>query len=145
MRRNGKSQSRNGRHADEVSIFWNNQLPMKKMYVYIMSNYTRTTFYVGVTNNLERRVTEHKRLKGSVFTSKYKLIDLVYYEEIFGTIEAITREKQIKNRPRQWKLDLIKQLNPEMPDLAKQWGSKDADLGQHDGGIRLRLFSEELK
>lgn len=114
------------------------------MYVYIMSNYTRTTFYVGVTNNLERRVAEHKSLKGSVFTSKYKLIDLVYYEEIFGATKAIEREKQIKNRPRQWKLNVIKEKNPEMLDLAKHWGSKDADLGQHDGRVRLRLFSEEL-
>lgn len=97
-----------------------------------MSNYARTTFYVGVTNNLERRVTEHKRLKGSIFTSKYKLTDLVYYEEIFGAIDAIEREKQIKNRPRQWKMDLIKQLNPEMLDLTRHWDKKDADLGQHD-------------
>ena len=105
---------------------------MKKMYVYIMSNHWRTTFYVGVTSDLERRVADHKRLKGSAFTSKYKLIDLVYYEEIFGARDAIAREKQLKNRPRQWKLDLIKQLNPEMVDLARDWASIDADLGQHD-------------
>jgi putative endonuclease len=99
------------------------------MYVYIMSNYARTTFYVGVTNNIERRVAEHKSLKGSVFTSKYKLTDLVYYEEIYGPLTAIQREKQIKNRPRQWKLDLIMERNPEMTDLAKVWGSsKDADF-----------------
>ena len=109
-----------------------------------MSNYARTTFYVGVTNNLVRRVAEHKELKGSAFTTKYKLIDLIYYEEIFGAIAAIQREKQIKNRPRQWKLDLIKQLNPEMHDLAREWGSKNADLRQHDGRVRLRVFSEEL-
>ncbi len=102
------------------------------MYVYIMSNYNRTTFYVGVTNNLEKRVTAHKSLKGSVFTSKYKLTDLIYFEEIFGANAAITREKQLKNRPRQWKLDLIKQLNPEMTDLAKELFSKDADYRQHD-------------
>ncbi len=117
---------------------------MKTMYVYIMSNSMRTTFYVGVTNNLERRVNEHKRLRGSAFTTKYKLTDLVYYEEIFGAIDAITREKQIKNRPRQWKLDLIKQLNPEMLDIAKHWGSKDADLGQHDSRTRLRVFSHKM-
>mgnify|MGYP001564002180 FL=1 len=117
---------------------------MKTMYVYIMSNYTRTTFYVGVTNNLERRVAEHKKLKGSAFTTKYKLTDLVYYENIFGALASIQREKQIKNRPRQWKLDLIKQLNPEILDLARDWGSKDADLGQHDDRARLRVFSEEL-
>ncbi|MBK7666120.1 MAG: GIY-YIG nuclease family protein [Sphingobacteriaceae bacterium] len=106
---------------------------MKTMFVYIMSNHTRTTFYTGVTNNLERRVAEHKSLKGSAaFTSKYKLVDLVYYEEIFGTIEAISRKKQIKNRPRHWKLNLIRELNPEMMDLSRDWSSKDADYGQHD-------------
>lgn len=102
------------------------------MYVYIMSNQTRTTFYTGVTNNLERRVAEHKSLKGSTFTSKYKLVDLVYYEEICGAMAAIQREKQIKNRPRHWKLNLIRELNPEMMDLSRDWSSKDADYGQHD-------------
>jgi putative endonuclease len=93
----------------------------KQAFVYIMSNKNRTTFYIGVTNNLERRVIEHKGLKGSAFTRKYKLIDLVYYEEISGITMAIKREKQLKNWHRNWKINLIKELNPEMSDLAKDW------------------------
>lgn len=108
-----------------------------------MSNYARSTFYVGVTNDLERRVAEHKSLQGSVFTSKYKLIDLIYYEEIFGTLKAIEREKQIKNRPRQWKLGLIRQLNPEMLDLARDWSSKDADCGQHKVSFERIQFKRQ--
>jgi putative endonuclease len=98
------------------------------MYVYIMSNMNRTTFYTGVTNNLKRRVLEHKSLKGSVFTSKYKLVDLIYYEEILGPLSAITREKQIKNRPRKWKLNLIKQLNPELRDLSGEFAVEKSRL-----------------
>ncbi len=86
-----------------------------------MSNYGRTTFYIGVTNNIERRVAEHKKLEGSEFTTKYKLTDLVYYEEIFGALNAILREKQLKNWHRDWKLNLIKELNPEMHNLARDW------------------------
>lgn len=63
-------------------------------YVYIMSNYNRTTLYIGVTSNIERRVLEHKAGSGSGFTSKYKLTDLLYTESVPGIEEAIAREKQ---------------------------------------------------
>lgn len=96
----------------------------KRAFIYIISNYNRTTFYIGVTNNLERRISEHKQLKGSVFAARYKLTDLVYYEEIYGIINAIAREKQLKNWHRYWKINLIKELNPEMLDLAKDWYGK---------------------
>lgn len=92
---------------------------MKVAYVYIMSNHKRTTFYIGVTNNLERRVAEHKAEVGSVFTSKYKLDDLLYYERIYGIEQAIEREKQLKNWKRKWKIDLIKSINPHMLDLTE--------------------------
>ncbi len=92
-----------------------------RAFVYIMSNTGRTTFYIGVTNNIERRVGEHKRLEGSAFSRKYKLIHLVYYEEISGITKAIAREKQLKNWHRDWKINLIKEMNPEMLDLAKDW------------------------
>jgi putative endonuclease len=94
---------------------------ISRAFIYIISNFNRTTFYIGVTNNLERRIKEHKLLKGSTFSSKYKLTDLVYYEEISNMKSAITREKQLKNWHREWKLNLIKELNPEMEDLAKDW------------------------
>jgi putative endonuclease len=89
----------------------------KAGYVYILSNKHRTTFYIGVTNNLQRRVIEHRSGTGSKFTSKYNLVDLVYYERIFDIEKAIAREKQLKNWHRDWKLNLIKSVNPEMKDL----------------------------
>jgi putative endonuclease len=85
-----------------------------------MSNKKRTTFYIGVTNNLERRVKEHKQ-GYSEFTNKYKLYDLVYYEIISDIITAIAREKQLKRWHREWKINLIKTMNSELVDLAKDW------------------------
>ncbi len=85
-----------------------------------MSNARRTTFYIGVTNDLERRVLEHKN-DLSDFTSKYKLYDLVYYEVISDIKTAIAREKQLKRWHREWKLNLIKSMNPEFLNLAEDW------------------------
>ena len=70
---------------------------MPHSYVYIMSNKWRTTLYIGVTNNLERRVLEHKRGEGSEFTNKYNLEHLIYFEEGDSIEAAIAREKQLKN------------------------------------------------
>ena len=88
----------------------------KTGYVYIMSNKHRTTFYIGVTNNIQRRVGEH-RAGMSAFTKRYNLHHLVYYEEITGIRKAIAREKQLKNWHRGWKINLIRSVNPEMKDL----------------------------
>jgi len=90
---------------------------MKSGYIYIMSNKNRTTFYVGVTSDFDRRITEHKENIGSAFCKKYNLTDLVYFEEFDDINSAIQREKQVKNWKREWKLNLIKSLNPEMLDL----------------------------
>ena len=99
---------------------------MKIGFVYIMSNKNRTTFYIGVTNDIARRTLEHKTGNGTIFTSKYKCTDLVYYEDIVGNFKtAIAREKQLKNWHRQWKINLIKELNPEMIDLAADWHDKE--------------------
>ena|SRR5690606_15180507 len=95
-------------------------LSLRRAFVYIMSNYQRTTFYIGVTNNLERRVREHRSGMGN-FTSEYKLYYLVYFEIISDIGTAIRREKQLKNWHRQWKINLIKEMNPEMNDLAHDW------------------------
>ena len=86
-------------------------------YVYVMSNKNRTTFYIGVTGNLKERIADHKNGASSVFTSKYSLYDLVYYEEFPDILQAIDREKQLKNWHRQWKINLVKSVNPEMNDL----------------------------
>jgi len=82
-----------------------------------MTNKTNTTFYIGVTNNIQRRVYEHKNELVQGFTSKYKLKKLVYHEVYNRIEEAIAREKQLKNWHREWKMNLIKSLNPDFKDL----------------------------
>jgi putative endonuclease len=90
---------------------------MKQGYVYILSNFSRTTFYIGVTSNLEYRIAEHRNGTASAFTSKYKLFYLVYFEEYQSIQLAIAREKHLKRWHREWKINLIKSTNPEMKDL----------------------------
>ena len=92
----------------------------KQYAVYIMTNRHNTTLYTGVTNDLKRRVYEHKSGKGSAFTKRYNITKLVYFE-LTGDIEAaIWREKQIKAGSRQKKIDLVDALNPEWRDLADE-------------------------
>ena len=90
---------------------------MKGGCIYILSNKNRTTLYIGVTSDLDRRIAEHVEGEGSKFSSKYNLTDLVYFEEFDDISEAIAREKQLKNWKREWKINLIKSLNPELKDL----------------------------
>ena len=90
----------------------------KKQYcIYIMTNAHNTVLYTGVTNNLQRRVIEHKTGKGSAFTRKYNVVKLVYFECGDDVNAAIFREKQIKAGSRQKKMDLINSINPEWKDL----------------------------
>jgi putative endonuclease len=90
---------------------------MNSYYVYIMSNTNNSTLYTGFTNDLVRRVYEHKEKKVEGFTKKYNLTKLVYYE-LFETPEnGILREKQIKSGSRLKKETLINKLNPEWKDL----------------------------
>ncbi len=91
-------------------------LPMNKGYVYFLTNYRRTTIYIGVTNNIHSRVWKHKLGEGSLFTSKYKLTVLIYAEEYDNISDAIAREKQLKNWHIQWKWNLVKQNNPKLED-----------------------------
>jgi putative endonuclease len=86
-------------------------------YVYIMSNMWNTVLYTGVSNDLKRRVWEHKSGQGGVFTSKYHVQKLVYFECGNDINNAILREKQIKAGSRKKKLDLINSMNPEWKDL----------------------------
>lgn len=90
---------------------------MKEYFVYIMTNYERTVLYVGVTNNLERRLSEHRESRGSVFTKRYKLTNLVYYETYGSITDAIRREKQLKAGSRNKKIELIQTQNPEWKNL----------------------------
>ncbi len=82
-----------------------------------MTNNYNTVLYTGVTNDLQRRVLEHKSGKGSAFTSKYNIKKLVYFEATNDIHAAIVREKQIKAGSRQKKFDLINSMNPKWNDL----------------------------
>jgi putative endonuclease len=97
---------------------------LNRAYVYILSNKNRTVLYIGVTNDLERRMVEHKNGIGSFFTKKYNVNDLVYYEIHNNINQAIAREKQLKEWKREWKVDLIKTANFKMVDLAFDWNVK---------------------
>lgn len=90
---------------------------MKSYYVYIITNKYRTTFYIGMTNDLNRRIWEHSDFVGSSFTKKYNLKDLIYYEEFNDVSQAIAREKQLKNWKREWKINLVKNKNPNLETL----------------------------
>ncbi len=91
---------------------------MSKTYaVYILTNYNETTFYIGVTGNLQKRIWEHKNKAVEGFTNKYNIDRLVYYELTEDVESALNREKQLKRWHRQWKINLIKEMNPEFKDL----------------------------
>jgi putative endonuclease len=93
---------------------------MKQYYIYILTNQYNTVFYVGVTNNLIRRVYEHKNKLVKGFTSKYNINKLVYYEVFSDVREAIYREKQIKSWSRNKKIEMIEKFNPEWKDLYEE-------------------------
>jgi len=91
-------------------------------YVYFMANKNNGVIYVGVTNNLERRVYEHKNeANADSFTNKYKCNKLVYYEHTNSIRAAIEREKQLKDWKREWKNALIEKQNPDWIDLSTEW------------------------
>jgi putative endonuclease len=90
---------------------------MNSYYVYILAHKRNGTLYVGVTNDLIRRVAEHKSGQSGGFTKRYKVNQLVFYEDTNDVIAAITREKQLKKWKRTWKLRLIEESNPEWRDL----------------------------
>ncbi len=89
-------------------------------YVYIMTNKSRT-LYTGVTNDLERRVYEHKQKLVPGFTSKYDITKLVYFEVTEDVLAALAREKQIKGWLREKKIALIESVNPDWADLSAEW------------------------
>jgi len=88
------------------------------MYVYILASKKNGTLYIGVTNDIERRVSEHKAGLVPGFTEKYGVSRLVYVEEYSGIRDALAREKQLKNWRREWKIALIEKNNPEWRDIA---------------------------
>ena len=94
-------------------------------YVYIMTNYHETTFYIGVTNSIYRRIEEHKQHLNKGFTDKYNLEKLVYCEYFTNISDAISREKQLKAWRRQWKIDLIRSNNPDFKDISNDFKQMD--------------------
>lgn len=93
----------------------------KSGYVYILTNSTDTVFYIGVTNNLSRRLAEHGEDRPGTFTAKYHLHKLVYVEVFDSVSNAIEREKQLKGWSKQKKIDLIRSANPEFHDLQESY------------------------
>jgi putative endonuclease len=93
----------------------------RSYFVYIMTNSTRTVLYVGMTNDLFRRVAEHKTHQNKGFTDQYNAIDLLYFEQFNTPQEAIAREKQLKNWSRVKKKFLIDRMNPRWKDQSKEW------------------------
>ena len=95
---------------------------MKLWYVYIMSNKPQGVIYVGVTNNLLERVKEHKlKIYPNSFTAKYNCDKLIYFEEWEDGFEATVREKQLKKWKRDWKVNLIEDMNPAWMDISLNW------------------------
>jgi len=90
---------------------------MKQYWVYIMTNPNNTVIYTGVTNDIKRRVWEHKNKTKSGFTSRYNVTKLVYYEDFPRMIDAIAAEKKIKGSSRAKKIKLIEEMNPNWKDL----------------------------
>ncbi|AHF96469.1 excinuclease ABC subunit C [Desulfurella acetivorans A63] len=90
---------------------------MKRGFVYIMTNKYNSVLYTGVTSNLAKRVYQHKNKTIEGFTKQYNIVKLVYYEAFDDIAEAIKKEKQIKGKTRQKKIDLINAFNPDWVDL----------------------------
>ena len=86
-------------------------------YVYIITGYSNKVMYIGMTNDLKRRITEHKNQQIDGFTKKYHVKKLVYFEEYTNPNEAIRREKELKGWRREKKNNLVETMNPEWKDL----------------------------
>ena len=92
---------------------------MAEFYVYILASRYRGTMYVGVTNNLSRRIGEHKSGAMPGFTKRYKINQFVYCEVFASILEARARERALKRHRREWKFQLIEAQNPDWHDLTK--------------------------
>ena len=95
----------------------NTQCMLKSYYVYILASERNGTLYVGVTNDLVRRIYEHKTGMSDGFTKKYGVDQLVWFDETLDATAAIQREKTIKRWPRAYKLNVIEEMNPQWRDL----------------------------
>ena len=89
----------------------------KLYYCYILTNKNRTVLYIGYTEDLEERLSQHKKGTGAIFTKRYNVIDLIYFEKFENKQEAKKREKQLKNWHKEWKWNHIKKTNPLLETL----------------------------
>lgn len=87
-------------------------MTVRAYYIYVLTNNSNTTLYIEITNNISRRVYEHKNELEQGFSKKYKLHKLIHVDEFSDSLEAITREKQRKNWHRAWKINLVQVSNP---------------------------------
>lgn len=99
--------------------------------VYIITNKHRNVFYIGVTNNIQRRMYEHKKALNKGFAKKYNCNELLYVEYFWDIADAIQREKILKKWNREWKLELITKDNPDLIDLSKNWFDEEGELIDH--------------
>jgi len=93
-------------------------IKIKKYYCYILTNKNKTVLYIGYTNNIKRRIIQHKNGTATLFTKKYSAYDLVYFETFKHKKIAKSREKQLKNWHKEWKWNLIKAENPQLETLS---------------------------
>jgi len=96
--------------------------------VYIITNKHRTVLYIGVTNNLKRRMYEHRNRSAKGFATKYNCTDLLYFEIFWNIEDAIHRETVLKKWNRSWKMELIKKKNPQLEDLSMSWFDKNGEV-----------------
>jgi len=98
---------------------------VKSAYVYILANRRHGTLYTGVTSDLAKRLHQHRHHQYRGFTRQHEVTRLVWYAQGDDIATAITLEKKIKNRRRQWKIDLIEKVNPDWKDLSAGWTEAD--------------------
>lgn len=106
------------RRQESITIMYKT---VHQYFIYILTNKKNGTLYIGMTNDLERRVFEHKKKLVDGFTKRYGLDNLVYFETYQYVNDAILRENRLKKWKRQWKINLIVRDNPKWNDLAHDW------------------------
>ena len=132
----------NGQHSRGTLRFWLLPMPREyRFYVYIVQSASRRTLYIGMTNNLHKRVWQHKNHTFEGFSDDYNAVRLVYWESFDDVRNAINREKQLKRWRREKKQWLIERFNPQWRDLAADWyetqgPSTALPIRKADGALR---------
>lgn len=117
----------------------------KNYYTYILSNKKNGTLYIGVTNDLLRRIYEHKRKLVDGFTASYDVDKLVYFEQFEDIYDAINREKQLKKWNRSWKTELIEDFNPKWNDLFYEYGGREFETGVDYGSLKEQRLDSRFR